>query len=224
MEKRVLNKLNSPLVVELYSTFQDYGTLYYQMEYVQGGELWTYMHEHVDRLSGEGNSQVGCHWSQSVSFFRQMVDALEYIHRRGVVHRDIKPENIMITETGRLKLVDFGTAKDLIQTDLNGQEFVGTPEFMSPRTLRSKPVGIDADLWALGVVTYQLFFGLTPFRSASPYLVFIKIKKGRYYLHWTVPNEVRYIYIYREREIVLLHSFITQRTGIEDRFVINFSK
>ena len=56
-------------------------------------------------------------------------------------------ENMMLTEEGHVKLIDFGTAKDLMETDLNGPEFVGTPEYMSPQTLASKPVGVEADLW-----------------------------------------------------------------------------
>jgi serine/threonine protein kinase len=66
----------------------------------------------------------------------------------------------------------------LIETDLNGPEFVGTAEYMSPYTVRSKPVGIDADLWALGVLLYQLLVGYTPFNAPSPYLSFLRIQRG----------------------------------------------
>ena len=55
----------------------------------------------------------------------ELINALEYIHKRGIVHRDIKPENILLTAEGHLKIIDFGTAKDLIHTDLNGPDFVG---------------------------------------------------------------------------------------------------
>jgi serine/threonine protein kinase len=88
---------------------------------------------------------------------------------------------MILTDNGHLKLIDLGTAKDLIETDLNGQEFVGTPEYMSPQTVEAKKtsnVGIEADIWALGVVLYQLFMGITPFTAPSPYLMFLKIKKG----------------------------------------------
>jgi serine/threonine protein kinase len=105
---------------------------------------------------------------------------------KGIVHRDIKPENMILTDNGHLKVIDLGTAKDLIETDLNGQEFVGTPEYMSPQTVESKKtsnIGIEADIWALGVVLYQLFMGTTPFTAPSPYLMFLKIKKGTLHVY-----------------------------------------
>ena len=115
----------------------------------------------------------------------EAINALEYLHNCGIVHRDIKPENMMVCSNGRLKLVDFGTAKDLIDTDLNGPHFVGTAEYMSPRTVGSKSVGFEVDLWALGVVLYQLFVGYTPFTAPSPYLSFIRIKRAtvRHHVH-----------------------------------------
>jgi serine/threonine protein kinase len=78
--------------------------------------------------------------------------------------------------------VDFGTAKDIVQTDLNGQEFVGTAEYMCPETVKVKgslKVGIEADIWALGITLYQMIFGITPFQAPSPFLTFLRIKRGR---------------------------------------------
>eukprot|EP00605_Chrysophyceae_sp_TOSAG23-4_P000136 GSChrysophyteH1.ASY1.ANO1.155.1 assembled CDS len=157
MEKRALTRLNHPGVVTLYATFKDYGSLYYQMEYLSGGELWSHLQEQDD--SGT-------------------INALEFMHNRGIVHRDIKPENLLFTADGHVKFVDFGTAKDLVQTDLNGPEFVGTPEYMSPSTVGSKTVGPEADLWAIGIVLYQMLVGYTPFAAPSPYLGFLRTKRG----------------------------------------------
>jgi serine/threonine protein kinase len=72
--------------------------------------------------------------------------------------------------------VDFGTAKDLLQPDLNGPEFVGTAEYMSPHAVRSRPAAVEADLWGLGVVLHQLWFGCTPCAASSPKLTVLKIK------------------------------------------------
>jgi 3-phosphoinositide dependent protein kinase-1 len=176
MEKRALNKLSHPNIIVLHTTFQDYGTLYYQMEYLSGGELWSLIKDD----SNDQTNQVGCHWSQIPFLFAEAINGLEYMHRRGIIHRDIKPENILLTADGHIKYVDFGTAKDLFQTDLNGPEFVGTPEYMSPSTVSSKKgrgVGPEADLWSLGIVLYQLYLGVTAFHAASPYLIFLKVKR-----------------------------------------------
>lgn len=113
----------------------------------------------------------------------EIINALEYMHKKGIAHRDIKPENILLTGGGHIKLIDFGTAKDLIDTDLNGPNFVGkknfnnmqhtttltcnnltslfegTSEYMSPDTVNSKPTGIEGDLWALGIVLFQCLTG-----------------------------------------------------------------
>ena len=96
---------------------------------------------------------------------------MEHCHSHGIVHRDIKPENVLLSESGgHVVLIDFGTAKDLINTDLNGPEFVGTPDFMSPEAVKEFKEGgngcdFTADLWAFGVVLYQLYSGALPFES-----------------------------------------------------------
>lgn len=187
MEKRVLNKLDHPNIVTLLATFKDYGSLYYQMEFLSGGQLFALMQEE----NGGITSSVGTHQSIARFVCAQAINALEYLHRRGIVHRDIKPENMMLTGAGHLKFVDFGTAKDLLQTDLNGPEFVGTPEYMSPAAVASKKCGPDADLWALGVVLYQMVVGTTPFVGASPYLAFLKIKRAFLRLPAFLPPETQ---------------------------------
>jgi len=182
MEKRALSRLNHPGVVTLYATFKDYGSLYYQMEFLPGGELWSWLQEKDDSGDNDGtfglSNSVGLHLSQARFVMAEALNALEYMHNQGIVHRDVKPENMLFTAAGHLKFVDFGTAKDLVQTDLNGPEFVGTPEYMSPSTVGSKTVGPEGDLWAMGVVLYQMLVGYTPFAAPSPYLGFLRTKRG----------------------------------------------
>ena len=180
MEKRALNKLTHPHIINLYSTFHDADALYYQMEYLPGGEVWSLLHEKIeDPVTGASISvSTGCHHSLIPFIMLQCINALEYMHRHGMVHRDIKPENIMMTRTGHVKLIDFGTCKDLCERDLNGQEFVGTPEYMPPSTIRNVKATPPCDLWSLGVVMYHLIAGSSPFYSVSPYGVFLKIKRA----------------------------------------------
>jgi hypothetical protein len=93
-------------------------------------------------------------------------------------------QNVLLSQRGgHVILIDFGTAKDLVYTDLNGPEFVGTPDFMSPEGVKEfdkNGHGCDftADLWAFGVLLYQLYAGALPFEAASPYMTFLKIQRG----------------------------------------------
>jgi len=175
MERRALAKLKHPGIVTLFSTFQDHYSLYFQMEFLPGGELWC-------KINDNG-SMVGAPESLVRFWMAEVVDAIEYVHSQGIVHRDLKPENLMLTADGHVKVIDFGTAKDLVTTDLNGPEFVGTPEYMSPEMVTgSPPTSYAADLWAIGVITQQLLTGRTPFKAPSPYLSFLRIKRGVYSL------------------------------------------
>mmetsp|Transcript_25812 Transcript_25812/g.29517 ORF Transcript_25812/g.29517 Transcript_25812/m.29517 type:complete len:822 (-) Transcript_25812:60-2525(-) len=184
-------------VIQMYHAFQNYNTLYYLMElHRDGGEMWNSMRE--------GGKMVGCHRSLVKIYLAELLDALEHIHSHGIVHRDIKPENILFSNSGHVILIDFGTAKDLIQTDLNGPEFVGTPDFMSPEAVsgtaslkeadeakKEGKIGADhtLDLYALGAVAFQLHTGMTPFWCPSPYLCFLKIKRGNLLRPWGIADD-----------------------------------
>lgn len=199
MERRVLmERLPSHHnVIQMYHAFQDYNTLYYLMELHQdGGEMWSSMRE--------GNKMVGCHRSLVKVYLAELLDALEHIHSHGIVHRDLKPENILFSSSGHVIVIDFGTAKDLIQTDLNGPEFVGTPDFMSPEAV-SGTAGVKEaqeaklqgdygsnhtlDLYAFGAVAFQLHTGMTPYWCPSPYLSFLKIKRGNLTRPWGIADD-----------------------------------
>mmetsp|Transcript_17573 Transcript_17573/g.41308 ORF Transcript_17573/g.41308 Transcript_17573/m.41308 type:complete len:1011 (-) Transcript_17573:279-3311(-) len=220
MERRaLLERLppTCPFVIQMYHAFSDYEHLYYLMElHDQWTDLWTQLRwkpaEQLQQLqqgNGDNNNNnnnshvstymVGCHRSQGKVWLYQLVLALEHLHRHGIVHRDIKAENILLNRHGHLILIDFGTAKDLVERDLNGPEFVGTPDFMSPEAVTGdasmKPV-VEADeqdktasqklgaatwcadLWALGALSYIMDTGMTPFWTTSPYLAFLRIQRA----------------------------------------------
>mmetsp|Transcript_10498 Transcript_10498/g.25354 ORF Transcript_10498/g.25354 Transcript_10498/m.25354 type:complete len:802 (-) Transcript_10498:28-2433(-) len=183
MESRVLMERlpPHPSVVTMYHSFQDYNNVYYLMDLQNTNkDLWSHL-----RHNG---CMVGCHSSQAKRWMLQLVSACEHIHKHGIVHRDLKPENVLLDGKNHVVVIDFGTSKDLIKTDLNGPEFVGTPDFMSPEAVTGKSgmpkegkadgANHCADLWALGAVLYILQTGSTPFWSPSPYLAFLKIKRG----------------------------------------------
>jgi len=172
MERRVLSRLRHPNIIELYHAFQDYTSLYLLLEYCPGGEVWQRL-----QADGGGVASVGVPESLARFYARESINALSFLHSRGIVHRDVKPENMVLTAQGRLKLIDFGSAKDTIEPDLNGPEFVGTPEYMSPEASKSRKTLMEGDLWALGCCLYQFFVGLSPFRASSPYLVFLRSRR-----------------------------------------------
>ncbi len=99
-----------------------------------------------------------------------MVCALDHIHEKGIVYRDLKPENIMLTSTGSLKLIDFKLSKQLPRTGngsnvLNTYTICGTPEYMSPEQILNIGHNQRSDIWALGILIYEMFFNETPFFS-----------------------------------------------------------
>jgi serine/threonine protein kinase len=201
MEKQALNKLGHPSVVRLHHTFSDAQALFFLMDFTSKGEVWGQL-----VLRGK---MTGMPLSQARFYAAELINAMEHIHSRGIVHRDLKPENFILTESGHLQVIDFGTAKDLVDTKLNGPEFVGTAEYMSPEAVNSKPVsnirnyetrdqlisspphllisvfpfpqvGVEGDLWAMGCVFYQLLGGFSPFKAPSQYLSFLRIQKAKY--------------------------------------------
>lgn len=173
MERDVMKKMDHPNVGRLFYTYQDQYNLYFATELLPCGELW---HKLMDE-EFEG-CQVGVALSQARFYTAEVVNALEYLRHSGIAHRDLKPENLMVTASGHLKLIDFGTAKNLVEPKLNGPEFVGTAEYMAPEVFhnRGKPVDTRADLWSLGCLVYQLLSGETPFKTGSPYLTFKKAR------------------------------------------------
>ncbi|GAX22737.1 hypothetical protein FisN_5Hh005 [Fistulifera solaris] len=192
MERRVLLERlpPHPYIVQMYHAFQDYNTIYYLME-LYPYDLWNQCQWKHDE--NQNKCMVGCHkFSCCRQWMFQMIDALEHMHRHGIVHRDLKTENVLLNAKRHVVIIDFGTAKDCLKRDLNGPEFVGTPDFMSPEAVngtsgmeeaeRAEAQGAwganhAADLWALGCMFYIMQTGLTPFNCPSPYLAFLKIKR-----------------------------------------------
>jgi serine/threonine protein kinase len=157
-EAEIVKQFRHPNIVRWLATGKFKGTYYFAMEYVEGTTL-----DKVIQDRGE------IPWREVVDLGIQICDALQYAHQQGVVHRDLKPSNLMVTPEGRIKLTDFGIAKDLDRTALTAPgRTLGTAAYMAPEQIRGTPaVSHKTDLYSLGALLYQMLTGKPPFSGAS---------------------------------------------------------
>lgn len=105
--------------------------------------------------------------SKAVSYFKQIVEGVHYLHSRGVIHRDLKLGNILFGQDGNIKIADFGLAAQLSEEDEQRDTQCGTPTTVAPEVLRNAGYGLEADIWSLGCILYSLVVGRQPFKGKS---------------------------------------------------------
>jgi serine/threonine-protein kinase len=157
-EARTASALNHPNICAIYDVGEADGQVYIAMELVHGRLLTADLGRDPSALPRVLRLGV------------QLADALEHAHDRGVVHRDLKPANLMITETGAVKIMDFGIARVAGTEHLTNAGFMmGTPAYMSPEQVKGQEIDARADLYAMGVVFYRLSTGKLPFKGDTPF-------------------------------------------------------
>lgn len=170
-EISVMRLVRHPNVVALKEVLATKGRIYFIMEYVKGGELFSKVAK--GRLKEE----------YARKYFQQLISAIDYCHSRGVSHRDLKPENLLLDENENLKVSDFGLSalpEHLRQDGLLHTQ-CGTPAYVAPEVLRKKGYdGAKADIWSCGVILFVLLSGFLPFQDVNMMKMYRKIFKAEY--------------------------------------------
>uniref|UniRef100_A0A1A9Z7G5 non-specific serine/threonine protein kinase n=1 Tax=Glossina pallidipes TaxID=7398 RepID=A0A1A9Z7G5_GLOPL len=157
-ERQILEIIQqTPFVVQLHYAFQTETKLFLILDFCGGGDMFTYL-QNVPKLS-ETIVKI---------YIGEMVLALEHLHKIDIVYRDIKLENIMLDDQGHIRLVDFGLSKVLSpDSDYCARNICGTLAYMAPEMIKGEAYGFAIDWWAVGVVTYELLTGNTPFGAVE---------------------------------------------------------
>lgn len=158
-EAVTLARLDHPNIARLHGMSKEAGHLFMVMEFVPGETLF-------ERVARQG----GLPWRDAVALSAQALDALHYAHAHHVVHRDVKPANLIARPDGRVKVTDFGIARVLGSARATrAGHIVGTLEYMAPEQIRGEEVDGRADLYAAGIVLYELLTGRVPFSATTEY-------------------------------------------------------
>ncbi|XP_072138335.1 death-associated protein kinase 2 isoform X1 [Mobula birostris] len=153
-EVNILQQIQHPNIITLHDVYENKTDVVLILELVSGGELFDFLAQ-KESLSEE----------EATAFIKQILDGVNYLHSKNIAHFDLKPENIMLLDkipVPHIKLIDFGLAHK-IEDGVEFKNIFGTPEFVAPEIVNYEPLGLPADMWSIGVITYILLSGASPF-------------------------------------------------------------
>lgn len=144
-EKDALIQLHHPFIVKCHSIFQSATSLFFVMDFAQGGDLFTLLLRRGSLTEDEAKF-----------YLAELALALDYLHNLGIIHRDLKPDNILLTASGHIKLADFGLCRPVAYS-FRSNSVCGSYEYMSPEMFQEQGHGTATDWWSVGVLTYEMF-------------------------------------------------------------------
>ena len=175
-ESTILSKLDHPNIIKFYDVFESKKPKHMiniVTEYADGGDL-------SEKKKKKKNKNNNFTESEILDYFTQICLAIKHIHKKKIIHRDLKSGNIFLMKNGFVKLGDFGIAKGFQKTMDKAKTMVGTPYYLSPEILENKPYDSKSDIWALGVLLYEMMTFKMPFNANSLPMLSVKIMRGNY--------------------------------------------
>ncbi|CDS03338.1 hypothetical protein LRAMOSA00740 [Lichtheimia ramosa] len=178
----MIRTLSNPFIVTLKFSFQTADHLFLVMDYIPGGELFSYLQR--EQYLNEERARF---------YVAELICALEHIHKQQVVYRDLKPENILLDAQGHVALTDFGLCKELKRDNDTTMTFCGTSEYLAPEMVRQEPYTQAIDWWSLGILLYELLTGGPPFHSVHLDILYRRICNAplKFPSHPTVSSEAK---------------------------------
>ncbi|XP_058280263.1 death-associated protein kinase 2-like isoform X6 [Hirundo rustica] len=171
-EVAILRRLRHPNIMQLHELFTSRAEVVLVLELISGGELFDFIAE-KEMLSEE----------EAIEFLGQILCGVEYMHARLIAHFDLKPENIMLQEKDvpkpRIKIIDFGLAQQL-EDGITFRSLCGTPQYIAPEVVNYEPLSPATDMWSIGVITYILLSGLSPFQGETDAETLSNVVAGAY--------------------------------------------
>jgi cGMP-dependent protein kinase len=149
VEKNVLLKVDHPFIMKMVKYLKNENYIFFIEEYIHGKELWEVIRD-IGLLTKE----------QTQFYSASILCAIDYLHKKKIIYRDIKPENIMVTESNYIKVIDFGTVKEINERT---STIIGTPHYMAPEIIKGAGYSFQVDVWSIAVCMYEFYCGGLPF-------------------------------------------------------------